>query len=95
MSAKPGKSLQSTGDCVALRTRVPFTHVVPRNPVDAAYQPGYHLEHALKDLRLIRATAEELHVPMHLMAEVLQLYEYAVAHGWATRDISALAEVIP
>lgn len=86
--------LQSTGDCVALRTRVPFPGVVPNNPVDNDYQPGYPIEHALKDLRLIKQAAEELRVPTSLMDEVIMLYQRAVDQGLAKLDISALAEVL-
>jgi 3-hydroxyisobutyrate dehydrogenase len=87
--------LQSTGDCVALRTRVPFPGVVPNNPVDDGYQPGYPIEHALKDLRLIKDTAAELKVPTYLMDDVILLYQRAVDQGLAKLDISALAEVLP
>src|ERR671931_666186 len=38
--------LKSTGDCIAVRTRVPFRHVVQNNPVDHDYRPGYPIEHA-------------------------------------------------
>jgi 3-hydroxyisobutyrate dehydrogenase len=86
--------LQSTGDCVALRTRVPFPGVVPNNPVDNGYQPGYPIEHALKDLRLIKQAAEELQVPTYLMGEVIMLYQRAVDQGLAQLDLSALAEVL-
>lgn len=87
--------LQSSGDCVALRTRVPFPGVLPNNPVDNAYKPGYPIAHALKDLRLIKAVAEELQVPTSLMDEVISLYQQAVEQGLAQLDISALAEVLP
>jgi 3-hydroxyisobutyrate dehydrogenase len=87
--------LQSTGDCVALRTRVPFAGVIPNNPVDNNYRPGYPIEHALKDLHLIKQAAEELRVPTYLMDEVVMLYQQAVDQGFAKLDISALAEVLP
>ena len=86
--------LKSTGDCVAARTRVPFHSVVPNNPVDNDYSPGYPIEHALKDLKLIESSARELGVSTLGMPEVISVYEQAVRQGLAKKDISAVAEVM-
>jgi len=86
--------LKSTGDCIAVRTRVPFRNVVPNNPADHEYRPGYPIEHALKDLILIERSAAELGVSTLGMREVISVYQQAVAQGLAKKDISALAEVI-
>src|SRR5215510_1781976 len=86
--------LKSTGDCVAVRTRVPFRNVVQNNPVDHDYRPGYPIEHALKDLKLIESSAEELGVSTLGMPEVIAVYAQAVQRGLAKQDISAIAEVI-
>jgi len=86
--------LKSTGDCVAVRTRVPFRQVVQNNPVDQDYRPGYPIEHALKDLKLIENSARELGVSTLGMAEVIAVYEQAVQRGLAKKDISAIAEVL-
>jgi 3-hydroxyisobutyrate dehydrogenase len=87
--------LKSTGDCVAVRTRVPFHRVVQNNPVDHGYRPGYPIEHALKDLRLIESSARELGVSTLGMPEVISVYAQAVQRGLAKQDISAIAEVMP
>ena len=87
--------LKSTGDCVAVRTRVPFRHVVQNNPVDQDYRPGYPIEHALKDLKLIESSATELGLSTLGMPEVISVYEAAVQQGLAKKDISAIAEVLP
>jgi 3-hydroxyisobutyrate dehydrogenase len=86
--------LKSTGDCVAVRTRVPFRNVVQNNPVDHDYLPGYPIEHALKDLKLIESSAKELGISTLGMPEVISVYEAAVQQGLAKRDISAVAEVM-
>ncbi len=86
--------LKSTGDCVAVRTRVPFRHVVQNNPADQDYRPGYPIEHALKDLKLIESSARELGVSTVGMADVIAVYEQAVQRGLAKKDISAIAEVL-
>src|ERR671931_394034 len=86
--------LKSTGDCVAVRTRVPFRNVVQNNPVDHDYRPGYPIEHALKDLKLIESSAEELGISTLGMPEVIAVYAQAVQRGLAKQDISAIAEVI-
>ena len=86
--------LKSTGDCVAVRTRVPFRHVVQNNPADQDYRPGYPIEHALKDLKLIESSARELGVSTLGMADVISVYEQAVQRGLAKKDISAIAEVL-
>src|SRR5919199_114568 len=67
--------LKSTGDCVAVRTRVPFRHVVQNNPVDHDYRPGYPIEHALKDLKLIESSAKELGISTLGMPEAISVYE--------------------
>jgi 3-hydroxyisobutyrate dehydrogenase len=87
--------LKSTGDCVAARTRVPFHQVVQNNPVDQDYRPGYPIEHALKDLKLIKSSAVELGLSTLGMPEVISVYEAAVQQGLAKKDISAIAEVLP
>jgi 3-hydroxyisobutyrate dehydrogenase len=86
--------LKSTGDCVAVRTRVPFRHVVQNNPVDHDYRPGYPIEHALKDLKLIESSAKELGISTLGMAEVIAVYAQAAQQGLAKQDISAIAEVM-
>jgi len=86
--------LKSTGDCVAARTRVPFRRVVQNNPVDQDYRPGYPIEHALKDLKLIESSAAELGLSTLGMPEVISVYEAAVQQGLAKKDISAIAEVL-
>jgi 3-hydroxyisobutyrate dehydrogenase len=86
--------LKSTGDCVAVRTRVPFRNVVQNNPVDHGYRPGYPIEHALKDLKLIESSTKELGVSTLGMPEVISVYEQAVNQGLAKKDISAIAEVM-
>jgi len=86
--------LKSTGDCIAVRTRVPFHHVVQNNPVDQDYRPGYPIEHALKDLKLIESSARELGISTLGMPEVISVYEEAVQQGLAKKDISAIAEVM-
>jgi 3-hydroxyisobutyrate dehydrogenase len=86
--------LKSTGDCVAARTRVPFHQVVQNNPVDQDYRPGYPIEHALKDLKLIESSAAELGLSTLGMPEVISVYEAAMQQGLAKKDISAIAEVL-
>ncbi|MBI3328069.1 MAG: NAD(P)-dependent oxidoreductase [Nitrospinae bacterium] len=86
--------LKSTGDCVAVRTRVPFRKVVQNNPVDNEYRPGYPIEHALKDLKLIESSAKELGVSTLGLPEVISVYQQAVEQGLAKKDISAVADVI-
>ncbi len=86
--------LKSTGDCVAVRTRVPFRNIVQNNPVDAEYRPGYPIEHALKDLLLIERSSKELGVSTLGMHEVISVYQQAVERGLAKKDISAIAEVL-
>jgi 3-hydroxyisobutyrate dehydrogenase len=86
--------LKSTGDCIAVRTRVPFHHVVQNNPVDHDYRPGYPIEHALKDLQLIERSAQELGISTRGMPEVISVYEAAVQQGLAKKDIAAVAEVL-
>ncbi len=87
--------LKSTGDCIAVRTRVPFHNVVQNNPVDQDYRPGYPIEHALKDLKLIESSAGEMGISTLGMPEIISVYEAAVRQGLAKKDISAIAEVLP
>ena len=49
--------VHSTGDCVAVRTRLPVAGVVPDSPASNGWRPGFMTDLMAKDLDLALAYA--------------------------------------
>ena len=54
----------STGDCVAVRTRLPVPGVIPESPASNGWQPGFMTDLMAKDLDLAMAYAVRCGVPV-------------------------------
>ena len=54
----------ATGDCVAVRTRLPVPGVVPDSPASNGWQPGFMTDLMAKDLDLALAYAVRRGVPV-------------------------------
>ncbi len=85
---------KSSGDCWALRTRVPYPGVVGTAPADAGFAPGFMVDLMHKDLGLALAAARAVEAPSLLGAVAEQLYRAARAQGLGGKDFSAVAQVI-
>jgi 3-hydroxyisobutyrate dehydrogenase len=102
MAAKAGVELrklhevvtQSTGDCNAVRTRIPFEGVLPDGPASNNWQPGFMTELMAKDLDLAIGFAARSSTPLFTSGIVRQLLGAASAAGYGREDFSSLGKVV-
>jgi 3-hydroxyisobutyrate dehydrogenase len=86
--------LHSTGDCVAVRTRLPVAGVVPDSPASNGWRPGFMTDLMAKDLDLALAYAAGAGVPVASTATARQALTAATVAGYGREDFSAVAKVI-
>lgn len=86
--------LHSTGDCMAVRTRLPVAGIVPDSPASNDWRPGFMTELMAKDVDLALSFGARSGVPMDSTAMVRQALTAAVAAGYGRQDFSALAKVV-
>ncbi|HSS09678.1 MAG TPA: NAD-binding protein, partial [Acidimicrobiales bacterium] len=84
----------STGDCTAVRTRLPVAGVVPDSPASNGWQPGFMADLMGKDVGLALNFAAGAKVPMWSTALARQVLTAASVAGYGREDFSALAKVI-
>jgi 3-hydroxyisobutyrate dehydrogenase len=84
----------ATGDCVAVRTRLPVPGVIPESPASNGWQPGFMTDLMAKDLDLAMAYAVRTGVPVSTTAAARQLLTAASAAGYGREDFSAVAKVV-
>ncbi len=84
----------ATGDCVAVRTRLPVPGVVPDSPASNGWQPGFMTDLMAKDIDLALAYAARSGVPVVTTAAARQLLTAASAAGYGREDFSAVAKVV-
>ncbi len=84
----------ATGDCVAVRTRLPVPGVVPESPASNGWQPGFMTDLMAKDIDLALAYAARTGVPVPTTAAARQLLTAASSAGYGREDFSAVAKVV-
>jgi 3-hydroxyisobutyrate dehydrogenase len=84
----------ATGDCTAVRTRLPVAGVVPDSPASHNWEPGFMTDLMAKDLDLALAYAAAARVPMATTAVARQLLTAAQGAGYGREDFSAVAKVV-
>ena len=84
----------ATGDCVAVRTRLPVAGVVPDSPASNGWKPGFMTDLMAKDLDLALAYAAGAGVPLSTTAVARQALTAAASAGYGREDFSAVAKVI-
>ncbi|HEX4175259.1 MAG TPA: NAD(P)-dependent oxidoreductase [Acidimicrobiales bacterium] len=84
----------ATGDCVAVRTRLPVPGVVAESPASNGWQPGFMTDLMAKDVDLALAYAARCGVPVATTATARQLLTAASTAGYGREDFSALAKVV-
>jgi len=102
MAAKAGVDLgklsevltHSSGDCVAVRTRIPFEGVIPDSPASNGWAPGFMTDLMAKDLDLALGYAARSNTPLFTSGVVRQVLGAASAAGYGREDFSALGKVI-
>ncbi len=86
--------VHSTGDCVAVRTRLPVDGVVPDSPASNGWRPGFMTDLMAKDLDLALAYGAGVGVPLATTATARQALTAATTAGFGREDFSAVAKVI-
>ena len=84
----------ATGDCVAVRTRLPVPGVVPESPASNGWQPGFMTDLMAKDLDLAIGYAAKQRLPLFTSGVVRQLLSAASEAGYGREDFSSLAKVV-
>ena len=84
----------STGDCAAVRTRLPVAGVVPTSPASNGWVPGFASALMAKDLDLAMRAGAAAGVPMTATAAARQLLTATLSAGYGREDFSALAKVV-
>jgi 3-hydroxyisobutyrate dehydrogenase len=84
----------ATGDCVAVRTRLPEPGIVPDSPASNGWAPGFMTDLMAKDLDLAIDYAASAGTPLFTSGIVRQVLGAASAAGFGREDFSALAKVI-
>jgi 3-hydroxyisobutyrate dehydrogenase len=86
--------LHSTGDCTAVRTRVPFEGVQPDAPASNEWRPGFMADLMAKDLDLALGFAGGLDVDLATTRLVRETLREVSERGWGREDFSALGKVV-
>lgn len=102
MAAKAGVDLRkmhdvithSTGDCNAVRTRIPFEGVLPDGPASNDWQPGFMTDLMAKDLDLAIGFAAGANTPLFTSGIVRQLLGAASDAGYGREDFSAMGKIV-
>jgi 3-hydroxyisobutyrate dehydrogenase len=102
MAAKAGVDLrklhevitQSTGDCNAIRTRIPFEGVLPDGPASNDWQPGFMTDLMAKDLDLAIGFAARADSPLFTSGIVRQLLGAASEAGYSREDFSSIGKIV-
>jgi 3-hydroxyisobutyrate dehydrogenase len=102
MAAKAGVDLSklhevlihSSGDCVAVRTRIPFEGVLADSPASNDWKPGFMTDLMAKDLDLALAFAARARTPLFTSGLARQLLSAASEAGYGRDDFSALGKII-
>ena len=84
----------STGDCTAVRTRIPVAGVLADSPASNGWKPGFMTDLMAKDIELALAYAGRAGVPMACTAVSRQVLTAASVAGYGREDFSALGKVI-
>ena len=84
----------ATGDCVAVRTRLPAPGVIPESPASNDWAPGFMTDLMAKDLDLAISYAARAGTPLLTSGLVRQILGAASAAGYGREDFSSLAKVV-
>ncbi len=84
----------ATGDCVALRTRIPVPGVLPDSPASNGWVPGFMTDLMAKDVDLVLAYAARLGAPTLSAGVVRPMLSAATTAGYGREDFSAIGKVV-
>jgi 3-hydroxyisobutyrate dehydrogenase len=86
--------VHSTGDCVAVRTRLPVAGIVADSPASNGWRPGFMTDLMAKDLDLALAYGAGAGVPLATTATARQALTAAITAGYGREDFSSVAKVV-
>jgi 3-hydroxyisobutyrate dehydrogenase len=86
--------LHATGDCVAVRTRLPVPGVIADSPASNGWRPGFMTDLMAKDLDLALGFGAKSGVPLPTTATARQALTAASTAGYGREDFSAVAKVV-
>jgi len=86
--------VHSTGDCTAVRTRLPVEGVLADSPASNGWAPGFMTDLMAKDLDLAIAYAARQRTPLWTSGIVRQMLGAASLAGYGREDFSSLAKVV-
>jgi len=86
--------IHATGDCVAVRTRLPAEGVVPDSPASNDWRPGFMTDLMAKDLDLAIDHAAAAGTPLFTAGLARQVLGAASASGYGREDFLALTKVL-
>jgi 3-hydroxyisobutyrate dehydrogenase len=86
--------VHATGDCTAVRTRLPVAGVIPDSPASNDWKPGFMTDLMVKDLSLALSYAGKEGVPLETTTTALKALVAASAAGYGREDFSSVAKVI-
>jgi 3-hydroxyisobutyrate dehydrogenase len=84
----------ATGDCVAVRTRLPAPGVVPESPASNGWAPGFMTDLMAKYRDLAIDYASKAGAPLFTSGLVRQVLGAASQAGYGREDFSSLAKVV-
>ncbi len=84
----------STGDCTAIRTRIPFAGVRPDTPASNGWKPGFMTALMAKDIDLVVRESARAGAPASSAELVAPVLAAAVEAGYGREDFSALGKVV-
>ncbi|MGO9455816.1 MAG: NAD(P)-dependent oxidoreductase [Acidimicrobiales bacterium] len=84
----------ATGDCVAVRTRMPVAGVVPESPASNGWKPGFMTDLMAKDLDLALTYGAREGVPLMTTATARQALTASSTAGYGREDFSAVTKVV-
>jgi 3-hydroxyisobutyrate dehydrogenase len=86
--------IHSSGDCTAVRTRLPVAGVVPDSPASQGWAPGFATDLMAKDLDLALAWGARAGVPMATTDTGRRMLADAQTAGYGREDFSAVTKVV-
>ena len=84
----------ATGDCNAIRTRIPFEGARPDTPASNGWKPGFMTALMAKDIDLVLRAAAHAGISASSAELVQPVLAAAVDAGYGREDFSALGKVV-
>jgi 3-hydroxyisobutyrate dehydrogenase len=84
----------ATGDCTAIRTRIPFEGARPDAPASNGWKPGFMTALMTKDVDLVLRESGRAGVPAAAASAVRPVLAAAVEAGFGREDFSALGKIV-